>query len=109
MSDPTMGAMSRTTFRLDADLLAEAKALAARQHRTLNSVMEDALRRVIAESAAQPDRRPFKLHTHRGPARGLKPGVNIDDNAELLDLMEARRPVLGSGGSSSRAGTARRR
>jgi hypothetical protein len=109
MSGPTMGAMARTTFRLDADLLAEAKALAARQHRTLNSVMEDALRRVIAESAAQPDRRPFKLHTHSGPARGLKPGVNIDDNAGLLDRMEAREPIRGSGGSSSRAGTARRR
>ena len=85
--------MARTTFRLDADLLAEAKALAARQHRTLNSVMEDALRRVIAESSAEPDTRPFKLHVHKGPARGLKPGVSIDDNVALLDRMEADVPV----------------
>jgi len=81
--------MARTTFRLDADLLAEAKALAARQHRTLNSVMEDALRRVIAESASEPDAQPFKLHVHGGPAHGLKAGVSIDDNAALLDRMEA--------------------
>jgi len=81
--------MARTTFRLDADLLAEAKALAARQHRTLNSVMEDALRRVIAESASEPHPRPFRLHVHGGPAHGLKPGVSIDDNAALLDRMEA--------------------
>jgi hypothetical protein len=85
--------MARTTFRLDADLLAEAKALAARQHRTLNSVMEDALRRVIAESASEPDTRPFKLHVHGGPAHGLKPGVNLEDNAALLDQMEADGPV----------------
>jgi hypothetical protein len=85
--------MARTTFRLDADLLAEAKALAARQHRTLNSVMEDALRRVIAESASEPDTRPFKLHVHDGPAHGLKPGVSLDDNAALLDQMEADGPV----------------
>jgi hypothetical protein len=84
--------MARTTFRLDADLLAEAKALAARQHRTLNSVMEDALRRVIAESASEPDTQPFKLHVHRGPANGLKPGISIDDNAALLDRMEADEP-----------------
>src|SRR5260370_7723939 len=81
--------MARTTFRLDADLLAEAKALAARQHRTLNSVMEDALRRVTAESASQVDRQPFKLHTHRGPPRGVKPGVNIDANVALLHRLES--------------------
>lgn len=85
--------MARTTFRLDADLLAEAKALAARQHRTLNSVMEDALRRVIAESASEPETQPFKLHVHRGQARGLKPGVSIDDNVALLERTEADVPV----------------
>ena len=87
--------MARTTFRLDADLLAEAKALAARQHRTLNSVMEDALRRVIAESDPEPDAHPFKLHVHSGPAHGLKPGVSIDNNVALLDRMGAEVRVEG--------------
>ena len=87
--------MARTTFRLDADLLAEAKALAARQHRTLNSVMEDALRRVIAESDSEPDVQPFALHVHSGPAHGLKPGVSIDDNVALLDRMGAEVRVEG--------------
>lgn len=87
--------MARTTFRLDADLLAEAKALAARQRRTLNSVMEDALRRVIAESDSEPDAQPFKLHVHSGPAHGLKPGVSIDDNVALLDRMGAEVRVKG--------------
>jgi hypothetical protein len=39
--------MHRTTFRIDEDLLAKAKAMAARQHRSLNSVMEEALRRML--------------------------------------------------------------
>ena len=39
--------MRRTTFRIDEEILAEAKALAARQHRSLNPVMEEALRRVL--------------------------------------------------------------
>ncbi|MGD0554250.1 MAG: ribbon-helix-helix protein, CopG family [Streptosporangiaceae bacterium] len=39
--------MHRTTFRIDEELLAEAKAMAARQHRSLNSVMEEALRRML--------------------------------------------------------------
>ncbi len=88
-----VGTVARTTFRLDPDLLAEAKALAARQHRTLNSVMEDALRRVIAESASRPTAEPFVLHVHGGPAYGTAAGVNIDDNAALLDRMEAGTAV----------------
>jgi hypothetical protein len=39
--------MHRTTFRIDEGLLARAKAMAARQHRSLNSVMEEALRRML--------------------------------------------------------------
>lgn len=49
--------MHRTTFRIDEEILAEAKALAARQHRSLNSVMEEALRRMInayQETVARP-------------------------------------------------------
>jgi hypothetical protein len=40
--------MHRTTFRIDEELLAKAKELAARQHRSLNSVMEEALRLMLA-------------------------------------------------------------
>jgi hypothetical protein len=42
---------------------------------------------------SEPDTQPFKLHVHRGPARGLKPGVSIDDNVALLDRMEANVSV----------------
>ena len=81
--------VARTTFRLDPELLAEAKALAARQHRTLNSIMEEALRRVIADAESRPIAEPFELHVHAGPAYGLAVDVSIDNNATLLDQMEA--------------------
>jgi len=81
--------VARTTFRLDPELLADAKALAARQHRTLNSVMEEALRRLIVESEVRPTAEPFELHVHVGPAYGLAADVSIDNNAALLDQMEA--------------------
>jgi Ribbon-helix-helix protein, copG family len=67
--------MSRTTFRLDEDLLAEAKAYAARQHRSLNSVMEDALRHMLATARELEDRPPADVITYGGS--GLQPGVDL--------------------------------
>jgi hypothetical protein len=58
----------RTTFRIDEEILAEAKALAARQHRSLNSVMEEALRRMIAATDELKQRPPVKLITYGDPS-----------------------------------------
>ena len=77
----------RTTIRLDDDLLAEAKELAARTRRSLNSVIEDALRESLARRRGQAGRKPVTLTTFRG--RGLRPGVDLDDTAALYDLMDA--------------------
>lgn len=66
--------MSRTTFRLDEDLLAEAKAQAARQHRSLNSVMEDALRQWLATVRELEDRPPVEIPTWGGS--GYQPGID---------------------------------
>jgi predicted transcriptional regulator len=59
----------RTTVRIDDELLAELKALAARQHRTLNSVMEEAFRRMITAAAEEAERPRVKLTTS-GPTTG---------------------------------------
>lgn len=67
--------MSRTTFRLDEALLGEAKAFAARHHRSLNSVMEDALRRMLATARQLADREPADLITYGGD--GMLPGVDL--------------------------------
>ncbi|NDL60536.1 CopG family ribbon-helix-helix protein [Phytoactinopolyspora mesophila] len=75
----------RTTFRLDDELLAEVKALAARTHRSMNSVVEDALRELLARQRRR-SRQEVSLTTFGG--NGLQPGVDLDDTAALYDLMD---------------------
>lgn len=75
----------RTTVDLPKELLAEAKARAAREGRTLSEVVADAVRGSFARSAAR-EREPVALPTFKG--NGLQPGVDLDDSAALLDLME---------------------
>ena len=77
--------MSRTTFRLDEELLAEAKAFAARQHRSLNSVMEDALRRMLASAQEVADREPVRLTTYG--SGGPHPGIDLSP-AGIKQLLE---------------------
>ena len=76
----------RTTIRIDDRLLAEAKARAASSGRTLNAVVEDALRAALARRDPDPATGPVKLPTYAGGR--LMPGVDLDDSAALLDLME---------------------
>ena len=79
----------RTTVRLDDHLLREAKQLAARSGRTLTAVIEDALRELLARSKKPRKRSRVELPTFRG--NGPLPGVDLDDGASLLDVMEKSR------------------
>lgn len=81
-----MASSLRTTIRLDQNLLREAKAYAAATDRTLTRLVEDALREALARRDAQAGRRRARLRTFKG--RGLQPGVNLDSNAALLDIMD---------------------
>ena len=76
----------RTTIRIDDQLLAAAKARAAASGRTLNAVVEDALREALAGRARDRGPRRVDLPTFRGSR--LLPGVDLDDSAALLDQME---------------------
>lgn len=76
----------RTTIRIDDRLLAEAKVQAANSGRTLNAVIEDALREALARRHHGDERRAVELPTFRGSR--LSPGVDLDDSAALLDRME---------------------
>ena len=76
----------RTTITIDDQLLAEAKEIAARSGRTLNSVVEDALRASLARQRRDRSRPKLKLPTFAGSQ--LRPGVDLDDGAGLVDLME---------------------
>ena len=73
-------------MRLDDDLLREAKAHAAATERTLTQLIEDALREALARRDRTAEREPVRLRTFKGA--GVRPGVNLDSNAALLDLMD---------------------
>ncbi len=76
----------RTTIRIDEQLLQEAKQLAIRSNKSLTAVIEDALREAIARQRASTQREPVHLITFTG--KGLQPGVDLDDSADLLDIMD---------------------
>jgi hypothetical protein len=82
----------RTTINLDDDLLAEAKQVAARTGRTLTAVVEDALRESL-HRRHRTARRTVELPVFGEGA--LQPGVDLDDSAALLDLMERDDPEPG--------------
>jgi len=77
----------RTTIRIDEELLKRAKQRALQQGKTLTAVIEDALRESLAKKKDYQKREPVRLATFAG--EGLQPGVNLDDFADLLDLMES--------------------
>jgi hypothetical protein len=79
--------MMRTTIHLPDDLLALLKRRAADTNRTLTAVIEDALRRALAPSRGGRKAIPTRLTTFG--SGGLQPGVDLDDSAALLELLEA--------------------
>ena len=76
----------RTTIRMDDDLLRQAKQHASRTGTTLTRVIEDAVRQFLARSRTTMVREPVTLPTFSGA--GLQPGVDLDDTASLVDLMD---------------------
>ena len=64
----------------------QVKRLAADTGRTMTQVIEDALRAAVLRRRKPRPVEPFRLPTYgRG---GLRPGVDLDDSAGLLDIME---------------------
>ena len=80
----------RTTVRLDDDLYREVKARAAREGRTVASVLEDAVRIGMRRPTA-PEAKPFVPLTFG--SGGLMPGVDLSDNSSLQDLLDADTPL----------------
>lgn len=77
----------RTTIRIEDRLLNEAKKLALSSNMTLSGLVENALREMLSRRQNNTEKPKIELITFKG--RGLKQGVDLDDSAALLDLMEA--------------------
>ena len=80
----------RTTVRLDDALLRQVKQEAARRNQTVTSMIETGLRLVLAQSKSAPRRGPVTLPVCRAGG-GVLPGVDLNNSAALLDVIEARR------------------
>jgi len=82
-----MSGHMRTTVRLDDALLDQARREAQRRGETLTALIEKGLRLELAH--AKPDRRRPKvaIPVFRG-GKGLLPGVDLNNSADLLDIME---------------------
>jgi hypothetical protein len=77
----------RTTVRLEESLLEQAKAEAARRNTTVTSLIEEGLYRVIKEGQNPTPCKKIELPVStRGG--GTLPGIDIDNSADLLDIME---------------------
>jgi hypothetical protein len=68
----------RTTITIDDELLAEAKRLAADGHRTVGSVLEDALREMLARHERQ----------QRAPVALTLPAYGDPDARPLVDVLD---------------------
>jgi hypothetical protein len=79
----------RTTITIQDDLYRRVKSEAAATGRSVGELIEDALRDALAPRPAAASAR-VTLPTVRGG--GPMPGVNLDSNAALLDLMDEGVP-----------------
>ena len=75
----------RTTIHLPDELLARAKRAAIDSNRTLTAVIEEALLAALSKRRGAPVVRADLPTYGEG---GLQPGVDLDDSAALLDLLE---------------------
>ena len=75
----------RTTINLPDELYGAVRRRAADEGRTVTSFLEQALRDALArhEPGEKP---PYVVEPFEGD--GVMPGVDLDDNAALLELME---------------------
>jgi hypothetical protein len=76
----------RTTVNLPDELVRRAKKIAAESRTTLTALIEEGLHEAIARRKRRSRGEPLRLSTYG--AKGPLPGVDLDDSAALLDLMD---------------------
>ena len=77
----------RTTIRLPDELYTEVRVQAATQGATVTSFIEEALRESLRRHLDRATTLPYVVEPYRGGV--VLPGVDLDDNAALAELMDA--------------------
>jgi len=79
--------ITRTTISIDAGLLATAKQVAYERHLTLGQLIGKALQRLMVE-APTVDAAVTPVMIRTSGRGGVRPGININSNAELFEMMD---------------------
>jgi hypothetical protein len=82
----------RTTVRLDDGLLEQARQEARKRGETLTSLIEKGLRHELASSKSTGPRPRVVLPVSECTG-GLMPGVDLNNSAALLEIMEEGLPL----------------
>lgn len=77
----------KTVVQLEERLVRDAESFAAETGQSLSSVIEDALQSALSRRRQSAPKQRVKLKTHG--SGGLQPGVDLNNSAELLDLLES--------------------
>jgi hypothetical protein len=77
----------RTTINLPDDLMTQIKKLALASNSTVTALIEETLREGLARRrrSRRSERTTLPIYGKQGPL----PGVDLDDTASLLDVMES--------------------
>lgn len=78
-----MGAHMKTTIEVSDALMEQARRLAAREHTTLRALVEEGLRKVLAEKRQAA---PFRLRRASFKGRGLQPSARDAGWERVRDL-----------------------
>lgn len=80
----------RTTINLPDSLMVQAKKAALDAEKTLTDFIADAVRQAVANKKrkSRVDVAPLPVFTPPPGQEGFQPGVDLDDTAALLDLMD---------------------
>lgn len=78
-----MGVHMKTTVDINDTLLLQARQLAAKQQRTLKSILETALRQLLETHTEE--KPPFKLRKHTFRGNGLQSGQIEGDGNTIRD------------------------
>lgn len=75
-------------MRLEDGLLEQARREARRRGQTLTALIDQGLRLVLAQPVHRPRRKRFVLPVSK-MSGGVLPGIDLDNSAALLDIMDA--------------------
>ena len=97
MSDFWSSGTVKTTLQLPDELYREIKASAALSGRSITSIVEESLRRFLADATTVEDLPPLPVSPSRGGFTDefMATGIDVNDTSEVLawlDQVEGRRP-----------------